>query len=45
MLAAGGCAEMPMFNQSGIVRHTDIQKLYEKPMAGKWLRIECKILS
>jgi hypothetical protein len=24
---------MPMFNQSGIVRHTDIHKLYEKPIA------------
>jgi hypothetical protein len=34
MLAAGGCAEMPMFNESGIVRNTDIHELHDKPNAG-----------
>ena len=33
MLAAGGCAEMPMFNESCIVRHMDIRKPHEKPGA------------
>lgn len=31
MLAADGCPEMPMFNESCIVRHTDIRKPHEKP--------------
>jgi hypothetical protein len=35
MLAAAGCPEMPMFNESCIVRHTDIRKPHEKPGAEK----------
>jgi hypothetical protein len=35
MLAAAGCPEMPMFNESCIVRHTDIRKPHEKPAAEK----------
>jgi hypothetical protein len=31
MLTAGGCPEMPMFNESCIVRRTDIRKPHEKP--------------
>ena len=44
MLAVGGCAEMPMFNESGIVRHPDNQKLYEKPMAGNGCELNARYL-
>jgi hypothetical protein len=44
MLAAGGCAEMPMFNESCIVRHMDIRKPHES-RGRKWLRTECKIFA
>jgi hypothetical protein len=30
-LVAGGCPEMPMFDQSCLVRHTDIREPHEKP--------------
>ena len=43
MLAADGCPEMPMFNESCIVRHMDIRKPHDS-RGREWLRIERKVL-